>query len=328
MIAFHLKKQPKLVMDHGYDGKYKAGQGISAWSKLLNILFSTVTRTFSRNFRGVLKDNVQLSYGSSDANLATAFGKYQNELNSTNYQKFMADFSEFDSSQDEKGVMSSCIILQACGFNDRIINFYQEMRRNWALFAIGKSDNEKYTFRILGEWMQHSGQPFTLDGNGLFNMSAIGATHDITELIFAAFKGDDSFILARKVIANLLLKECGYKIKAFNVKIAEYIANIITPSGEFFPDVIRRASRAISKIYKNDVDWRETQQSLCDCLDVIADDAALTRGCSVASMFYAQFNIHVTPEEVFAMLCWLRTLSEAKDLDSIPTSIFYVLSID
>jgi hypothetical protein len=73
LVSFHLKRQPKEVRDKGFDTIYKAGQGISAWSKLLNILFSGFCRCYSRIVHQLVSKDVQLSYGASDRDISKFF---------------------------------------------------------------------------------------------------------------------------------------------------------------------------------------------------------------------------------------------------------------
>lgn len=331
LVQFHLKTQPKEIREPEFDAQYKAGQGVSAWSKLLNVLFSSFTRCYTDLVGKYVLDNVQLSYGKPDTNLQEFFQQYSKQLNSPNYKKMMADFSEFDSSQEEKGILSSVIIFKNLGFDDKMMDFYMSMRSSWSLYTQGTSNNLRYLLILSNEFMQHSGQPFTLDGNTMFNMSAIGMCYEILDLVFAAFKGDDSAICARnikntKIGEDTMVSLCSYKIKVFNVPIMEYIANIITPDGKFFPDVLRRVTRAMCKIHKDQVDWEETKTAITDALDVIHEEHDVTIGCQVASKFYAQYNIQITPEEIYYLLNYLHTIKNYKDLSSIQTKKYTILN--
>jgi hypothetical protein len=107
----------------------------------------------------------------------------------------------------------------------------------------------------------------------------------------------------------------------------EYIANIITPEGKFFPDVLRRISRVLGKIHKDQVDWNETKIAITDCLDVIQDDADLQVGSKIASRFYAQYNIHITPEEILYLISYLNTLKELENLEDITSETYTFLNI-
>jgi hypothetical protein len=332
LVQFHLKTQVKEIRDPNFDQAYKAGQGVSAWSKLLNVLFSAFTRMYSELITKYVSDNVQLSYGKSDCNLQEFFIPYKKYLNDPNYKKMMADFTEFDSSQEEKGILSSAVAFKNLGFDEKIIDFYVKMRKEWTLYNVADSGGMHYSFKLQGEWMQHSGQPMTLDGNTLFNMSAIGLCYNFKDLVMAAFKGDDSFIITKeveesKIGVHTLVETCQYKIKVFIKAIGEYIANIITPDGNFFPDVLRRTCRAINRIHKDDVDWEETKVAITDALDVIYNPEEFEIGAKVASRFYAQFGINVSVNEIKYLIYYLSYIAKIQKLDDVDSNQYRFLSI-
>jgi len=328
LINFHLKRQPKEVRSPGYDSIFKAGQGVSAWSKLMNIIFSTFTRVYDSLIKNYVLDNVQISYGESDAALGKFFETKHKIINSKSFEKMMCDFTEFDSSQNEKAMIASVMMLKAMGLPSHILDHYLHRRKEWVLYVKNNTGAVDLTVYLDGVWNQHSGQPFTLGGNTQYNMSAIGMCYNFKDFQFAAFKGDDSVVVAAKIEECLegtdrLQDLCGYKLKAYKVNIMEYIANIITPCG-FFPDVIRRVSRILSKIYVTNDDWEEIRKSTADCLDVIQDDEALHIGLEVAKNFYAQFNIMITIEELEDFVRFLKQIVNSKGLDEIDVKMWHI----
>jgi len=334
LVQFHLKRQPKFVLEHGYDTLYKDGQGISAWSKLMNCIFSSTTRHFSQWFKQLTLPDIQISYGKSDAELSTFFNKYADQLNDKNFVKFMLDFKQFDRSQEEQGIISSGIMLNACGYRKETVDYYVSRRSEWTLASRSMGEgHEPLSLLLKGTWQQHSGQPFTLDGNTVYNMAAVGMCYKIKGIVCAAFKGDDSFILCESIDEKLKgtlthAQLCGFQLKPHKVAIGEYIANIITPDGKFFPDVLRRTSRVLSKVYTCESDWLEQRTSIIDCLDVIFDDEQLYHGCQIASKFYAQFAIYITAQEVLTLVNFLFQLSKYDDIDSIPIKTWTIKSIN
>lgn len=331
-IQFHLKRQPKDVQEPGYDSVFKAGQGISAWSKMLNCVFSGFCRFYSANIKDCLKSNVQLAFGASDADLSTFFRKYAQQLNDTNKIKFMADISEFDSSQEEKAILASAMMLKGCGISSKVVDFYVQKRSKWSMVNLASTHNETLATVLNGEWKQHSGQPFTLDGNTMYNMMLIGICYRFDDLTFASFKGDDSYICATRIQERFegnkkVFELCGYKIKGFMVPIGEYIANIVLPNGKFFPDVVRRTSRMLSKIYTTKQDWAEIRKSIADCLDVIETDADLHTGAECAARFYQFFGKKVTADEIILMVNFLKRMTTFEDINDIPIKEWRIESI-
>ncbi|QHW18922.1 ORF1 [Crustacea hepe-like virus 1] len=327
LIKFHLKRQPKEIRTPGYDISDKAGQGISAWSKLINIVVSSCTRWYTLHIKDVIKDNVQIASGKSDRELAEFFAPLAPKLNAVAKTKLMADFSEFDCSQEEKGIVASVAVLRMMGCNQKILGYYLKLRSQWTLSSVSNDGPDNISMFLDGVWKQHSGQPFTLDGNTMFNMMAIGMCYDWTYLDAATFKGDDSALIGEGFKERIhdirtYIEITGYKIKAFYVPILEYISNIVTPAGKFFPDVIRRVSRVVSKIYTTQTDWEEQKLSITDSLDVINTPEDLEQGCHVAARFYNYFGIKITPDEVRTLLMYLYHLKEKPDLEDIKVENF------
>lgn len=332
VIQFHLKRQPKLVLSPegpAYDTQEKAGQGVSAWSKMLNIIFSGYIRCVAESIPKVTLSNVQLAYGMSDANISLFFQRFSEQLSNNNFKKLTADFSEFDSSQEMQGILAGATYFKLCGVPDHIVEMYLSQRRRWLMLAVDKDDSTIMRAMLEGVWKQHSGQPDTLNGNTTFNMAAMGACYNITDLQFASFKGDDSIICARKIEANKdgqmsIAELAKFKIKEDYSDIPEYIANIILPSGKFMPDVVRRASRVLSKVYSDKADWKEQRQSLLDCLDVVDSDQHLHIGNQIAQKYYANHGVKITEKEINAILTWLKDMSKLDDINHIPVKDHYI----
>lgn len=334
VIQFHLKRQPKLVLKPdgaAYDTQSKAGQGVSAWSKMLNIIFSGYIRCVAESIPKVTLTNVQLAYGMSDANISLFFQRFSEQLSNNNFKKLTADFSEFDSSQEMQGILAGATYFRLCGVPEHIIDMYLDQRRSWLMVAVDKDESTMMRAMLEGAWKQHSGQPDTLNGNTTFNMAAMGACYDVQDLQFASFKGDDSIICARKISANMagkmsIAELANFKIKEDFSETPEYIANIIMPSGKFFPDVVRRASRVLSKVYSDRVDWKEQRQSLLDCIDVIDSDQHLHIGNQVAQHFYKEHGVKITEKEINTMFIWLRDMTKLDNIDHIPVKDHYVFN--
>ena len=324
-VQFHLKRQPKLVLKDGFDTQNKAGQGVSAWSKMLNIIFSGFIRCVAQAIPKVLKENVQLAYGKSDRDISLFFQRFSEQIATNTFKKLGADFSEFDSSQEMQGILAGLMFKRMCNVPENICQLYMEQRRKWMLLATDKNNVTHMMMRAIlhGFWKQHSGQPETLDGNTTFNMMAMGACYNVEQLAFASFKGDDSEISARKIQRRVegttsIQELAGFNIKEDYSEIQEYIANIILPNGTFFPDVVRRASRILSKIYTEQADWHEQRQSIMDCLDVILDDRHYQYGLSVAQEFYKQHGVKITADEINAIIAWMKDLTKLDNINDVP----------
>jgi len=312
VIDFHCKNQPKEVRGVSFDIKDKVGQGISAWSKILNVIMATFCKGFESDFKNHLSDKVLLAIDASDRDISAEFAKRGHLYTDNRYRRLDCDISEFDSSQNSKTVAMHCLILRHQGFNQKAINFMAEMRANYRCNAlINSKEIQRIKFDV--SWVMTSGALFTLSGNTIVNIAIIGASFDIKDMQFAAFKGDDSHVVASVIGSikhgNMLTSAyLGHRLKPEMQFFSEFIANFITPTG-FFPDVLRRVSRVVSKVYTKPDDWDKIKLSIADSLMVITNDQQLNIGCQFASCYYKERNLDISPDEVYTLLSFLKRVT-------------------
>nr|WAY16469.1 nonstructural polyprotein [Hepelivirales sp.]WAY16472.1 nonstructural polyprotein [Hepelivirales sp.] len=314
-ITFHMKNQPKEIRGDYWDTADKVGQGISAWSKLLNCILSTMGYAFECNIKNQLLSDVALAVDASDAQISRFIARKPFLYTSNEYDRFNVDISQFDKSQNQRTVAMHCLVLKNQGFNNKAIQLLMEHRRRYRCTAMINPSFGDQLARIGFdvEWVMTSGALFTLWGNTIVNMAIIGASFDIRGLQSAIFKGDDSHIVARKITKKmhegvLMSQFLGHELKVDQYFIGEFIANIICPHG-FFPDVLRRVSRVISKVYTKPEDWDIVRQSIKDSLDVILSPEQLSLGCEIAALHYQERNLNITKEDVMALVVFMKRIT-------------------
>lgn len=317
-VDFHMKRQPKEIRDPGFDTKDKAGQGISAWSKILNVFFSGYIRALNELFPKLLRDNVILAFGMSDAEISEKFVQYADFINSRKYKKNSADVSEFDSIQDMAGIWSSVILMMLFCVPRDVVDTYVDCRKSWVLSAKCEEEGAMIFAMLEGVWKQHSGQPATLLGNTIFDISLIGMAYEYGEIYFAAFKGDDSFTISDKLEPSMdgqqtCIKTCGVKLKTDDCDVPEFIANFVTPQG-FFPDVLRRASRVVSRVYTGESDWNDMRRSVADSLAVVKNAEAMNVGIQTATIGYNLRGINLQRGDVEVLTQFLHDCVYREDL--------------
>lgn len=312
-VSFHLKSQPKNIMKDGYDTKDKYGQGVSAWTKMANIVCSGYIRHFDDLLPHLIKENVQIAYNSSDKALQNFFLQYSNEILSKSTIKFLNDFTEFDSSQEKCGIQALFFMYSVTGMNKFTMDFMYSMRSNWVLSLRCPDDVFIHAY-LEGEYQQHSGQVHTLGSNTVYNMAAIGMCYVFKDVIFASFKGDDSFILCRGYEQVMMdgipiSDQCGFKMKVETPEIAEFIANIVTDQG-FVPDLLRRTSRIVSKVYRDKDDWEQIKLSTADALSVLPE-RNLYNGLCWLKQYYKQCRIDMSIDDLEVLWFYLRKLTKS-----------------
>ncbi len=309
-VQFHMKKQPKEVRTDGYDGIFKAGQGVSAWSKMYNIMISGMIRYFSDIMNSIDVEYVQNSYNESDRDLSVKFKKRAGHtIRNNNIKKLVNDFKQFDSAQDETSILAFASFLKMLRMPEVCIKLYTKLRLRWVMALRGSNLQQDTITLLRGVFKKHSGEPATLDGNTWFNRAVTCMCIKWKNPYIAGFKGDDSIIIADEITIqkhgrDSLWKHLGYQFKVNLVKYPEYIANIITPEG-FYPDLIRRTSRVISKIYGDRVDWEETRMSTADSLSVI-NNSYSELGISFLVEHYKEIGINITIDECKILHKFLR----------------------
>lgn len=301
-IQFHMKNQPKENRSKNFDVADKVGQGISAWSKLMNCILSGFEKAFEVDFKNHLKPNIIIAADASDRDIGKEFAKRRHLYVTRRFKKLDADMTEFDSTQNKACVALHAMVLQHQGFSEKAIECMVEIRRKYHCESMLTVNGEQCRIGFDVAWVMTSGALFTLWGNTMINMCIMGACYVFKNLHFAAFKGDDSHIVADdfEIIMHgnsEMAKYLGHKIKASNPAISEFIANIITPEG-FFPDLIRRTARVVSRVYTHPEDWEQIKLSIADCLNVLPSDKAFSNGCIIASVHYQERGINITPSEV------------------------------
>lgn len=173
---------------------------------------------------------------------------------------------------------------------------------------------------LHGLYMQHSGQPLTITGNTILNMAVLGYAYRFVDMLYAAFKGDDSHIRAKQVAAvrgrkAALYEEHGYKLKISFEKVSEFIANFVTPYG-FFPDVVRRSVKAVSKIYEDEESWEESRVNLKEVLSMVNTADKYKIGVDCAAIHYRDKGVAITAEQVGLLYQYLIQLSNTDYKDA------------
>jgi len=316
-IRFHLKNQPKQIIKNEYDGMQKSGQGVSAWSKIVNILMAGICRMIDELANKFNKDNVLLAYGESDTNIGRRIQPYAAQaFDDGSIIKVVNDFSEFDSCQDETSIAMFTAIMSSLGVKHETCRYYFNMRKEWLLKYRNINDYNTNFFNVKCFAKRHSGGSDTLIGNTLFNLAVMGACHNFSA-IFVSAKGDDLLMFCRhftpvKGFTSALALELGYKLKLETPVFVEYIANIITPRG-FFPDVVRRVGRLAAKIHATKEAWEESRVSIVDSLDVVEgyDDYG-HYGSLFAVEYYKQQGFDFTESEIMYMFKLLHSFSKLK----------------
>jgi len=291
-IDFFMKAQSKYQAKTAWQEQMKAGQGVSAVSKVINIMFAAVSRLALRKLKEVLKENVIITSGEDIRSYKIKTTKILRKAGK--HKVWDNDFEEWDSSNNEiniyfdatmfgavlgaKYVFESDFILYGLpNFVFEMCNYYVTMRTKWRQSVVNKHG----AMTIQGHLKQFSGQQHTLGGNTINNMALCGFIYDILELILAMFQGDDSQMRGNltPIEANFKqLRAWGFGCKLLSSDdVGEYVGYVIHKDG-WMPDLVRRSVQTASKLYASKDDFQESAIGLQDTMSVVADQYEKIKG--------------------------------------------------
>lgn len=209
-IDFFMKHQSKYIDKPGWDAMFKAGQGVSAVTKTMNIIMAAASRCALQSLQKVLRDNVKMTIGESPINYKHWYVDTLKNLNPQKMNSFTIDATEWDASNradniffdasifycqrihPSKRQMGDMIItrvdkpgVSTFGFIKNklqgVKNYYYTT--NWCIDVFIKARMEwrmvyltpKGLAILNGEQKKHSGEQYTIGGNTINNMAQTGA---------------------------------------------------------------------------------------------------------------------------------------------------------
>lgn len=316
-IDFHMKKQNKAKVAHFAETlSDKPGQGIAAWKKYQNFMFASYTRMFTQIFQELLKENVIFATNESDAILGLRASSFISEAENKNIKMYnmMADFTEFDSSVTNCGPGLNAILMATMQMPVFLCQEYMQQRHSWILDA--------KEIRMTGQDKMHSGEPWTLTGNTIYNMGVMGSVYDFINIVYAIFKGDDSLVCCEDVNiyerSKLWLDEHGMNIKLEMPPYGEFAGFCYTKYGSF-PDVLRKVVKFTSTVYRDAGHHNESVINLKADLNAVTSNAAFNHGCECLAAYYNHNKVvnPVSPSEIRLLAGFLKSESSKTFADLI-----------
>ena len=297
----------------------KAGQGVSAWPKRINLIFAAYTRHLMLKLIDMPPANnadLIIGVGRSDREIGLriadalqhnkhifAFKGDDTYIKWFNKQ-LATDFEQHDTSHSLVVKMWFCYDMINMGFPKEIVAKYWNAYVHWCQKA--RDDIE---ITVDNVFMQHSGSPDTIHGNTKLTMGANGACYN--------FCPDG--IIKRKKIEDVAKADCsawleldtdlqnafGFRLKEDFGSPAEFICNFVTDYG-FFPDVVRRTARYISKVYQSVDDFQLTRDNIRDAVSTVTSDTAMQHGVYVATKYYNNHGYNITSGDVELLYRFLQ----------------------
>jgi O-acetyl-ADP-ribose deacetylase (regulator of RNase III) len=286
-LKFFNKNQDK------FDPKFKldkAGQGVAAFSKKVNILFSCYARFILQEIRAELNGrDVYIATHDDEKDINSEVSRLM-KIHLKKFRKFFnCDISEWDSRFLEAFCDLMRELLYACGCDKTYVDWFYNYRKKWKMTHAGKGVRAT----LHGKGKQFSGNPFTILENTICNLAFMWTILDIDDFGFALFKGDDSCIYAGKtdfsVKGKRILDMTGHITKAVTTDSGEFAGYMITSMG-IFPDVLRYAAKFIGKNYRDEEHFLQAQDGLKERVRSVQNQTQLLHGCMAMEEHYPGMN--------------------------------------
>lgn len=186
-VSAELKTQSKFKAKPYFRNSPDAyGQSILANSKQFNARFADLQPLLYQNLQKLLRDDVVLDYGMSDAELSNAMRRLGLNKALAGKNNFQADVVKQDSSHTAGTLNCFLLIARDCGCSQEDLQFYAAYCQKY-IFLSRTADHVKGSLSYnLG-----SGDPFTLIRNDIMEMCQIAMRFKHADTMTLIEKGDD-----------------------------------------------------------------------------------------------------------------------------------------
>jgi hypothetical protein len=318
-IAFMMKRQSKFDPKEAFDASDKAGQGIAALSKKINLIFSAYSRFLIDRLRIIARNNkrnIIFATHESDEAISAQVASFL-DASDCDHPFFMCDVSEWDASFNNSMANFTSELMRYIGVPDYLNDWFSAFRAHWRMVI-----HHKYgTTKLEGHDKQFSGQPFTIVENTLANLALINLLFDFTDVMLQLYKGDDSGIQCKSFTPTVEGKEfiaqSLHQLKILHNNVGEFASFFVNRYG-YFPDLVRRVSRFLGCTYRDPLHLEQAKINVKNCLSVVKSEHQLNLGCVFTSQYYGKDKI--TPEQVKQLFYFAKTVDDIKFLDLFPVS--------
>lgn len=252
LIKSFLKSQQKPMLGKNPHEADKAGQGISAWDKTLNLIMSPWTRALEQVLVNQSHGKIRVMSQMSDKQVMTIL-----EQDAQPGDKFLDnDWTQFDSNQNNLTREILRKALRRIGIPEFLLKLFMEQlkTRRVCSSTVSLEVNDK----------KDSGAPHTLVDNCLFNLAiCMDLMEDYHHLYI---KGDDSLARGENVTFNMdkmdyYVKSCGYKFKPNAAKSGQFVSFIVNAQGVAL-DLPRLCAKVLGRAYVNREDYDKYQEAI------------------------------------------------------------------
>lgn len=282
VINFFMKKQSKLKAEDAFDTSEKCGQGISQYSKKMNIAGGCASRLIMEHLTGFLNcggndqyrptHQIVIPVGTAEANISTLIASFLSANPIGKRKFFNCDVSQWDSKYCGYLIQFAALMFSKVGFNNIFIEEYTVFRYNWTMKYKG-ADND--AAMLHGIMRQHSGGFDTLNGNTFGNWALIATIFDFEGLLLSLWKGDDASVACNSykpsTYYEMFTKVANHKFKGHDMAYGEFAGYFVTKEG-LLPDLFRKTAKFLYKLYGDVEHFEEAKLSVAQDINCLTND--------------------------------------------------------
>jgi hypothetical protein len=305
VLGFFMKHQVKYISGHGWDEKEKAGQGISAWPKSEQLMHAAYARCLMDRLTTLMSKRIIIATGRAEAEISQIASELLASEDWDNLYKFLNDFTQWDSTNHEGILSFECWVLSLAGMPDVLVKRYRLNKSQWK--QVMHTDDG--TVVLDGLWKQHSGIAYTLLFNTINNACLCAGFIEWEGLVFAAFKGDDSIIIAKHITidreSEQLIGECGMLMKAHLDRTPEFTGFVLTKHG-YFPDVVKKAARVLTKKIIDNKYFEDLRANVKADLACVTTPEAMQAGIFALTQHYREEGVFFSTHDIELIYFYLQ----------------------
>jgi len=243
-------------------GNYKAGQGISAQPKSINLLVGALVRALST----IISKSFQ--------KFIPCYGKHPSILRKTIEQMtaghqdckvYSFDITQFDTLHGDWSTQFMHFVFEQCGIQSWLVGLMDDLNDLWML--------KTSLISMLVKGHLQSGRADTLDKNSICALFLTLANVEITDLVAILYQGDDVTIIARHCrLTNFLFLDGAFKLESNLVgpAVGYLVADTLTI--DLVQMVIKLTNRNYSATNNEEVELKQYQDAIKDRLSLLHNE--------------------------------------------------------
>nr|WJJ60798.1 putative replicase P1 protein [Carrot associated RNA virus 1] len=243
---------------------FKAGQGISAWSKDMQTIFQTSFRVINKHFINSLRPHVVYDNGIDEYELMSRINLLFNQLPSVAINGVI-DATACDSGQNRFTQQIERRILERLGISDDFLDWYYQQRESYILKGYGVIARVKE--------IKTSGEPATLLNNTILMACLMNYIIRGEGPCVIVIKGDDGLkrqanMSYRSDVVEDLKNFLKMQFKV-DIDIPITFCGYFLSGSTLLPDIVRKAFKIVGHKFRDYEHFCQYQQSLRDWVLVV-----------------------------------------------------------